>query len=190
MKKRLLMTTCVLLMFAVAALAIDRSPREVRKEERIEKRETRREYRKARRAANRNQVDDLVKSRFASDFPDATSPVFYKDGEYDVVTFMSGTKMKKAYYDSDDHLIATIQKISFYTLPENAQQEIQKHYPGYTPVAVIKYDDNEDNDTPLAWYGGFYDGPDAYFVEIKNSNENKVLRVGMDGDVSFFKNMN
>ncbi len=67
--------------------------------------------------------------------------------------------------------------------------QILKHYPGYNVVAVIKYDDNEDNDTDMILFETSFDDEDNYFVELKNDTNDKIIKVSLSGDISFFANM-
>ena len=54
---------------------------------------------------------------------------------------------------------------------------------------VVKYDDNESNDTDMILYGTAFNDADNYFVELKNDSEAIVVKVDLPGEVSFFTNM-
>jgi hypothetical protein len=125
---------------------------------------------------------------FLSDFPDATDVNWNTKGLPEV-TFMSGGKMMTAFYDYDNSLIGTTSKVSYDDLPESARKYIEKHFKGYTPETAILYDDNEYNDSPIELYETSFDGEDNYFVELVNNNKKIVLQIGMDGIVSFFKDI-
>jgi len=72
-------------------------------------------------------------------------------------------------------------------LPENAQKRIKKEYPGYDATAVIKFDDNEANDMDMILYGMSFNDADNYFVELNKDNKIIVVKVDMEGQVSYFK---
>jgi hypothetical protein len=163
--------------------------RKDRKETRIERKKTRREFRRERRAENHNEVSILTKNQFVIDFPDAQNARYVKTKNFDEVAFMSGKKELRAYYDYGSKLIGTTQKKSFADLPENAQKEILKKYEDYSIDSVIKFDDNESNDTDMILYGTPFDDADNYFVELKNDSKDIIVKVDIAGYVSFFKDM-
>jgi len=74
-------------------------------------------------------------------------------------------------------------------LPAPARKYIEKHFNDYTTGTVILFDDNEYNDSPMELYETPFDGEDNYFVELSNNNKKIVLQIGMDGMVSFFKDI-
>ena len=163
--------------------------REDRKETRIERKKKRKELRRETRAENDNEVSVLTRDEFATDFPDAKNVQFVRTENFDEVAFVSGKKQLRAYYDDDSKLVGTTQNKSFSDLPENAQKEILKKYVDYSIDGVIKFDDNENNDTDMILYGTVFDDADNYFVELKNGSKAIVVNVNLPGEVSFFTNM-
>jgi hypothetical protein len=187
--KKIFLALSIMLTAATVTFAHTSAGRRERKEERIERREIRKEYHKLRRAENRNEVSDLTRNQFAIDFPDAKNVRFVRTKEFDEVLFSSGKKNLRAYYDIDNELVGTTQKKAFADLPEHAQKEILKKYAGYNVDDVIKFDDNESNETDMIMYGTTFDDADNYFVELKNNNKAIILKVDLSGEVSFFKDM-
>jgi hypothetical protein len=163
--------------------------RKDRKETRIERKKTRKELRTERGAENGSEVSYLTKNQFVTDFPDAKNVRFVKTENFDEVAFMSGKEELRAYYDYDSKLVGTTQNKSFADLPENAQKEILKKYADYSFDSVIKFDDNESNETEMIMFGTTLGDADNYFVELKNDSKAIVVRVGLLGEVSFFKDM-
>jgi hypothetical protein len=163
--------------------------RKDRKETRIERKNTRRELRRERRVENDSEVSDLTKSHFIIDFHDAKNARFVKTKNFDEVDFMSGKKNLTAYYDYRNKLVGTTQNKTFADLPEKAQKEILKKYAGYNIDGVVKFDDNESNETDMIMYGAAFDDADNYFVELKNDSNAIVVKVGLLGEVSFFTNI-
>jgi hypothetical protein len=150
---------------------------------------TRKEIRKDRRAENRNEVSSITKSQFAQDFPGAMNAQFEKTSNFDEVSFMSGRKKLKAYYDYNDVLVGTTQQKGFSDIPKNAQNKILQKYPDYTVVEVIKYVDNSDNDTDIILYGTTFDDVDGLYVELKNNSKTKLVRVDRAGFVSYLSDI-
>ena len=159
------------------------------KQVKMERTELRKEVRKEHRLENRSEVSDLTKTQFAIDFPGATNVHFGKTSEFDVVSFTSGKRMLRAYYDYEQELVGTTQEKTFADLPENAQKEIHKKYAGYSVDGVIKFDDNQSNETDMIMYGTSFDDADNYFVELKNDSKAIIVKVDLSGEVSFFKDM-
>lgn len=187
--KKIFLALSIMLTAATVTFAHSNADRRERKEERKERREIRKEFRKLRRAEDRNEVSDLTRNQFAIDFPDAKDVRFVKTKEFDEVFFISGKKKMKAYYDYDNELVGTTQKKTFADLPENAQKEINKKYAGYNIDGVIKFDDNEINETDMVLYGTSFDDADNYFVELKNDSKDVIVKVDPAGYASFFKDM-
>jgi len=160
-----------------------------RKETRIERKKTRKELRREREAENRNEVSILTKIQFAADFPHAENVSFAKTENYDEVSFISDKKNLTAYYDYRSNLVGTTRNVTFADLPERGQKEILEKYGDYTITGVIKYDDNEDNDTDMILYGTSFDDADNYFVELKKDDEAIVVKIDLAGYASYFSEM-
>ncbi len=177
--KKIFLAASIILMSATVTFA--------QKEASIEGKEAKKELRSERRAENRSEVSDLTRNQFAMDFPGAKNVQFVKTKDFDEVSFMSGKKKLIAYYDVDSKLVGTTQNKTFADLPENAQKEILKKYAGYSVAAVVKYDDNENNETDMILYGTTFNDADNYFVELSDASKAIVVKVDLLGGVSFFK---
>jgi hypothetical protein len=94
-----------------------------------------------------------------------------------------------AYYDFNSELVGTTTEKTFDDIPMHAKEFIQKHYAGYTPLQVILFHDNEDNDTDMELFNKAFQDENNYFVSMKNDKETVVLKVGMDGRTDFFKKL-
>ena len=94
-----------------------------------------------------------------------------------------------AYYDIDANLIGTTMDKTFDDLPAKAQKYINSKYGSYSKSGVIFFDDNEFNETDMVLYNQPFEDADNYFVELQKDNKEIILRVNMNGDVSFFKQL-
>lgn len=187
--KKIFLATGILLAGATATFAHSNIIFKHHKEARMEKREARKELRRERRLENRDEVSNLTKNQFAIDFPKARNVRFVRSNDFDEVLFTSGKKQLKAYYDYDNELVGTTQSKTFADLPQNAQKEILKKYAGYTPREVIKFDDNESNETDMVMYGTPFDDADNYFVDLQSGNKDVIVKVDLAGNISLFKEM-
>lgn len=159
------------------------------KSERKKVREERRLERKERRMERRAEVSPVTKMQFGQDFPGAGNVHFIKTSNFDEVSFTTGNKKLRAYYDYTNTLVGTTEKVAFTDLSEMTQNQIRDKYAGDNVVSVIKYDDNEYNDMDMILYGTSFDDADNYFVELNHAGRKVVLRVDSLGYVSFFKDI-
>lgn len=140
-----------------------------------------------------NNIDDGVsvqsKEQFLRDFDQVQDVKWVRSDNYDEVTFTRKGQKLTAYYDIQSSLIGTTSLKKFTDLPVSAQQDIKKRFKNYAIVSVLRYDDNEDNDTAFEMYGSMTDSPDSYFVLVSNNKEADVLHVTDEGDVIFYKTL-
>jgi hypothetical protein len=136
------------------------------------------------------EASPIIKSQFTADFPDAKNVHFALVKDLNEISFTQNKEKMNAYYDDRDQLLGTIRKVSFADLPDNAQKEIQHKYPDYTIANVVKFDDNECDNTEIILYGVSMDDADNYFVELKNDSKAMVVKVDLSGEVNYLTTMN
>ena len=161
------------------------SAKEAKKENRIEKKAGH----KALRQLEGKQVSSVAKDNFIVDFGKMDNVKWFRSPQFDEATFKKDGKTTTAYYDYDSHLVGTTTNKKFSDLPESAQKEIKKRYKDYVTGAVIKFDDNEANDTNMLFYGIQFDDADHYFVTVAKDGKEIILMVSMNGEVSYFKEL-
>jgi len=93
-----------------------------RKETRTEKRKARKELRMERRAENRNEVSIETRDQFETDFTDARNVQFVKTKNFDEVSFLSGKKKLRAYYDYHHDLVGQYRESPLLICPKCAKQ--------------------------------------------------------------------
>lgn len=136
-----------------------------------------------------NVVSNEVKDVFFDDFGDIPDVIWEADRDYNVATFTSDGKTKRAYYNFDKQLIGSTWSAAFADLPENAQETINSRYKGYEIEEVVFYEDNELHDINFFIYDQEFSHEDSYFVELTKDSKHIALQVDSDGDVSFFKHL-
>ena len=149
----------------------------------------RKSERKALRKLNGNDVSEMAKTNFYSDFGKVQNAIWKRSGAFDEVAFTQDGVKKNAFYDENSDLVGTTQAKTFSDLPAKAQKEISTKYKDYKVVQVIFYNDNEAVDTDMILFGVQFDHADNYFVEVSNGSKAMVLQVTMSGDVIFFKDI-
>lgn len=156
-----------------------------------DKKEMNRELRREERDVKRNEMVESYQANqaFLRDFKDAKDVTWKVTPIFEEATFDQDGATTTAYYDFDDELVGTTTLKTFDDIPATAKEFIQKHYAGYAPGEVVLFDDNEANDTDMELYNTIFDDEDNYFVSMKNAKETIVLKVNMNGDVSYFKKL-
>ena len=145
--------------------------------------------RKAIREEESNEVSDLSMDAFKADFGNIPDVMWERDLLFDKATFTKDGKKYDAFYDNTSTLVGTATQKTYADLPKKAQNNIKRHYKGFSVDKVIFYKDNEDNVYNMELYGVQFNSNDNYFVELSKKNENVVLEVTPHGNVSFFRDM-
>jgi hypothetical protein len=144
--------------------------------------------------ANNNSMTDAdlkhysqqTRANFYADFGYIPITGWEVSDVFNKISFMDKDVQYTAYYDMDDELVGTVSNISVNDLPAHALDNIHKMYKGYTVGDAVFFDDNEQNETDMIYYGTRFDDEDKYFVELQNEKENIVVQVNTVGGVSFF----
>lgn len=145
--------------------------------------------RKEERKINNAEVSYQTKQQFASDFPQAKDISYSRYQNIDEVHFTLNAVAEKAYYDADAQLIGTVFQKNVADLPATALNNINKNFKDYSIARVIMFDDNENNETDMWLYGQQFADADNYFVELTKGAKKEVVKVNLDGEVSFFSEM-
>ena len=117
-------------------------------------------------------------NHFAADFKEAKSPVWVVTSNCQKVTFtLDGTRLT-AFYSLGGDFMGTTQDLGIDAIPAAAQTKIAAKYAGYTAAQVIKYD-TYDADT--------FTSSVVYFVDLKKTGSEVLVKVTPDGSVSYFK---
>ena len=144
------------------------------------------EERKMLRKLRREEVSQLSKTNFFTDFGNIPVISWEATGFFDEATFSKDGQIVTAFYDDKSMLVGTTVDKEFADLPGAARQYINEKYSDYTVSDVLFFDDNELNETDMILYGQQFDDEDSYFVELKKDNKKIVLQVNMDGHVSYY----
>ncbi|MEO6286503.1 MAG: hypothetical protein ABIN80_26575 [Dyadobacter sp.] len=178
-----LIASALVAVFAIATVQVQAQTvaSNTKKELKAEKREARHD----------RPISVSVKSKnsFLSDFGNVGHVEWVATPQFDEATFTKEGKTLTAYYDFHSELVGTTSNKKIADLPAAALNEIKKEYKDYVIGAVILFDDNELNDTNMLLYGTQFEDADHYFVTITKGKHEEVLKVNMDGGVSFFRTL-
>ncbi|HEV7381636.1 MAG TPA: hypothetical protein VGN64_17680 [Dyadobacter sp.] len=183
MKKLIASAIVAFVAIATVQVQAQTTTKEVKKELKSEKKAAH----KALRKLEGKEVSSRAKDQFMSDFDGVSNVSWARGAQFDEATFTKDGVKMTAYYDYDSKLVGTTSIKKFADLPASAQKEIKKRYKDYTTGAVIMYDDNENNDTDMFFYGTQFEDADHYFVTVSKAGKESILKVSTDGEVSFFK---
>lgn len=137
-----------------------------------------------------HDVNDQAKQHFDNDFKNTSEPKWERTSRFDEVHFSKDGKNSKAYYGNNSVLVGTTNDVTYADLPMRAQRSIKRTYRSYHPTNVQLYKGNKNNRRDMTLYNKSFTGSGGYFVEMENDNKRIVLRVTLDGDVSFFSQTN
>ena len=133
-----------------------------------------------------NDVSEQARQHFDKDFANTSDSKWERTAKFDEVRFTKGGKNSRAFYGSNTRLVGTSYDKTFEDLPIRAQRTIKRKYRSYTPGDVQFYKENSNNREDMTLYNKQFSSSNNYFVEMTNDNKRIVLRVNMNGDVSFF----
>ena len=136
-----------------------------------------------------NKVSEMAIESFAADFGNVPDVKWQRSGTFDEAIFKKDGKEMIANYDIGGKLVGTTKVVTLAEVPASGQNEIKKRYKDYSAATVIFYEDNEVNDTDMIMYGIQFDDADNYFVELAKGNDKIVVKVDLNGEVTFFKQM-
>ena len=116
---------------------------------------------------------------FNSDFANAKDIVWSVTKNCQKADFYVNGFKRTAFYNLSGDFLGTTQTVSYAAIPAKSQQLIANEYKGYTAGDVIVYQTNEElNDTIDAT---------TYFVDLKSTAHEVLVRVTSTGAVEFFK---
>lgn len=166
-------------------LAVNAQPGNDEKQEKTIAKEDRKALRKMESA----EVSNASRNAFAVDFGITDGVTWQRSANFDKATFVKDGVSQTAYYDDDAELVGTVTNKTLNDLPASAQATIAKTFAGYKVNQVIKFTDNENNDTDMMLWDTIFDDQDTYFVELTNGKKTIVEQVLMDGEIRFFKTL-
>lgn len=120
-----------------------------------------------------------VQQAFNADFSDATSVVWTVTKNVQKVDFVTFGTKKTAFYNLSGDFLGVTQYVDYNAIPAKSQKLIEEQYKGYKVGSVIVYQTNEalNNDIDQT----------TYFVDLKNTDHEVLVRINNFGKVEFFK---
>jgi hypothetical protein len=139
----------------------------------------------ARRESRQSEVSYQSQNQFCIDFGTIPGVEWNRSKDFDEATFTKNGVVLTAYYDNYGNLAGTTQNKAVSDLPAGSLQKIRKEYGDYAIGQVMIYHDNELSDTEMVLNGLPLGNMDSYFVKLTRGTQVILLKVSMDGHVSF-----
>ena len=123
-------------------------------------------------------VSYAVENDFEGTFSDATNVTWTITSNTQKATFFANGVKMTAFYNMNGEYLGLTQDVAYSTIDEKAKKEIASQYAGYDVNEVIKLETNGAN-TSFA--------ETVYFVDLKSSAAEVLVRVNQSNDVYFFQ---
>ena len=114
-------------------------------------------------------------NHFKSDFKSADNVVWTTTANCQKVTFVENNVSYTAFYNLGGEYLGVTRALPFEMLAPSVKKEITEKYKAYTVSSVIQYK-TQDSDEAV-----------VYFVDVKSTDSEIVLKVSANEVVSFFK---
>ena len=124
-------------------------------------------------------VSYAVQQEFASDFANASNVTWSITKNTQKADFIIDGAKKTAFYSLSGEFLGTTQVIDYNAIPAKTQKLIADNYKGYAASEVIVYQANEVVNADI--------DATSYFVDLKNTEHELLVRVTGEGKIEFFK---
>ena len=131
------------------------------------------------KADNTANVSYSVQQSFNADFATATNVSWSVNKNCQKVDFIIDGAKKTAFYSLDGSFLGVTQYTTYDAIPAKSKKLIADDYKGYTAASVIVYQANESIASDI--------DPTSYFVDLKSTDHEVLVRVTSTGNLEFFK---
>lgn len=135
-------------------------------------------YDGGKRAERTVTVSYAVENQFESEFSDATNVVWTITSNTQKAAFTVDNVQMTAFYNLQGEYLGVTKDVNYSEIADKAKTEIADKYKGYSVGEVIKLQ-TPDSETNF--------DQTVYFVDLKNTTNEVLLRVTPNAGVYFFK---
>ncbi|WP_461452199.1 hypothetical protein [Mucilaginibacter sp.] len=129
------------------------------------------------KASTTPTVSYAVQNEFESTFEDAKNVTWAVTANCQKATFTVNDVKMTAFYNLNGEYLGLTQDVSYNTIADKAKKEIADSYKGYDVNEVIKLETNSANNFAET----------VYFVDLKNTDSEVLVRVDQSNDIFFFQ---
>lgn len=137
------------------------------------------------------EVSYFAENNFASMYSSAANVKWTVSSQFQKASFtLNGAKMA-AFYDLNGDYIATTRYVDAEKLPAISKSRLKKYYGDYSIQEVVRYDFDGQEDSHLFMLTGKRNYNTIYFASLKSENKDEqiVVKITPDGDVSFLETL-
>ena len=124
-------------------------------------------------------VSYAVQQEFNTDFANASNTIWTVTKNCVKADFYVDGDKKTAFYNLSGDFLGTTQTIPYTSIPAKTKKIIANDYKGYTANNVIVYQANQTLDDTI--------DANSYFVDLKSSDHEILVKITESGNVDFFK---
>jgi hypothetical protein len=124
-------------------------------------------------------VSYAAQQEFTTDFATAQNVIWTVNKNCQKADFEIDGVKKTAFYNFSGDFIGTTQAVDYKVIPAKMQKQIAADFKGFTAVEVIKFEANTTYNADVE--------PTTYFVDLKSTSEELLVKVTASGNVEFFK---
>jgi len=123
-------------------------------------------------------VSYAVVNKFKADFSGAKNVTWTVTSNTQKAEFMVDDVKMTAFYDLRGEFLGVTQYVDYKSIPAKAKEQIASKYKGYDVKSVIKFDTNSSDPNIEST---------VYFVDLKNTAEELLVRVTPSANVYYFQ---
>jgi len=124
-------------------------------------------------------VSYAATQEFTTDFATAQNVTWTVNKNCQKADFEIDGVKKTAFYNLSGDFIGTTQAVDYKVIPAKMQKQIAANFKGFTAASVIKFEANTGYNADV--------DPTTYFVDLKSTSQELLVKVTAGGDVEFFK---
>lgn len=124
-------------------------------------------------------VSYAAQQEFNTDFATAQNVTWTVNKNCQKADFEIDGVKKTAFYNLIGDFIGTTQAVDYKIIPAKIQKQIAADFKDFTVSEVIKFEANTAYNSDVE--------PTSYFVDLKSTSQEVLVKVTSDGDVKFFK---
>jgi hypothetical protein len=128
---------------------------------------------------NTVNISYSVQQAFSADFAEASNVIWSADKNCQKADFVIDGVKKTAFYTPAGDYLGLTQYVDYKAIPAKSQKLIADQYKGYEAKSVIVFQAYVSADSAIE--------PTTYFVDLKNTDHEVLVRVTTSGNIEFFK---
>ncbi|WP_207535830.1 hypothetical protein [Desertivirga arenae] len=130
----------------------------------------------------------FAKNNFTSKFQGAKDVEWSEVDNYYKASFTLNGEKKSAFFDAQGEYVATTQYIKADKIPAASVAKLQKLYKGYIIGEVLHFEvDSQVSTLPYSFSSD--SGNSYYFVSLRKSDTQIVVKISSSNDISYFKSL-